>query len=111
MGQFAPKIGNLQILDTGKNSLTLEALVNFTNPTPYSAYIPYADIHILSNGSLLGHATAKSLSIGPGANVNLPITAIWDPLSLGGKAAHAVGVELLSQYISGQWIISLYNAR
>lgn len=102
MGAFTPKIGHLQILDTSNTSLTIHALVNLTNPTEYSAVVPYVDIHILTNGTLLGHATAKSLSVGPGVNVNIPVTAIWDPLSMGGEEARAVGIEFLSQYISGE---------
>jgi len=89
------------VLETGPSSLTLSALVNLTNPTEYSATVPYIDIHILNNGSLLGHATAKTISVKPGQNNNIPITAVWDPLSLGGQDARAVGIELLSQYISG----------
>ncbi|GAB7355024.1 hypothetical protein MBLNU459_g5626t1 [Dothideomycetes sp. NU459] len=98
---FSPKVGNLQILDTGRSSLTLSALVNLTNPTEYSATVPYIDINILTNGTLLGHATARSVAIAPGENVNIPVTAVWDPLAMGGEKARAVGVELLSQYISG----------
>lgn len=98
---FQPKVFNLQILETGPSSLTLEALVNLTNPTEYTATVPYIDIHILNNGSLLGHATARTISVRQGENYNIPITAVWDPLTLGGKKAKAVGVELLSQYISG----------
>ena len=97
----SPKIWNLQILDTTKSSLTIAALVNFTNPTDYSATVPFADVHIFNNGSLLGHATTKTITVRPGNNTNIPVTAIWDPLSFGGKDAHKVGVELLSQYISG----------
>lgn len=98
---FAPKVGNLQILDTGKTSLTLSALVNFTNPTEYFATVPYIDINILTNGTLLGHAVAKSVAVAPGDNFNIPVTAVWDPFAMGGEEARAVGVEFLSQYISG----------
>lgn len=56
----------------------------------------------MSNGSLLGHATVKSVIVAPGVNINIPVTAVWDPLTLGGKSSRAVGVELLSQYISGE---------
>ncbi|KAL1302624.1 hypothetical protein AAFC00_002995 [Neodothiora populina] len=101
IGAFKPEISNLQILETGKSSITFSALVNFTNPTEYSAVVPYVDIHILTNGTLLGHATAKTLSIGPGMNTNIPVTAVWDPMVMGGQHARAVGIEFLSQYISG----------
>ncbi|KAH0385066.1 hypothetical protein KCU92_g3864, partial [Aureobasidium melanogenum] len=101
VGSFAPKIGNLQILDTGKTSLTLTALVNFTNPTEYSATVPFVDINILTNDTLLGHATAKDIRVVPGNNTNILVTAVWDPRTLGGEEGHQVGVEFLSQYISG----------
>ncbi|KAH0265887.1 hypothetical protein KCU91_g11144, partial [Aureobasidium melanogenum] len=101
VGSFAPKIGNLQILDTGKTSLTLTALVNFTNPTEYSATVPFVDINILTNDTLLGHATAKDVHVVPGNNTNILVTAVWDPRTLGGEQGHRVGVEFLSQYISG----------
>ncbi|KAI5195796.1 hypothetical protein E4T39_08092 [Aureobasidium subglaciale] len=101
MGSFTPKIGNLQILDTGKTSLTLTASVNFTNPTEYSATVPYVDIQILTNGTLLGHATAKDVTVVPGVNTNILVTAVWDPKTMSGEEGHRVGVEFLSQYISG----------
>lgn len=99
--RLQPKVFNLSIIDTTESSLTIAALVNLTNPTNYSATVPYVDINILNNNTLLGHATVKNLSVGPGNNTNIPVTAIWDPLSLGGKPAAAVGREFLSQYISG----------
>ncbi|KAK5127373.1 hypothetical protein LTR85_006712 [Meristemomyces frigidus] len=98
---FRPKVFDLQILDTSPTGLTLSALVNITNPTDYSASVPYIDIHILNNGSVLGHATARNLQLGPGENNNLHVTAVWDPLTMGGVNGSKVGRELLSQYISG----------
>ena len=101
IGNVKPEVGQLQILDTTKTSLTFAALLNFTNPTDYSASIPYADVQIMNNGSVLGHATVQHIAIKPGKNSNIPITAVWDPRTAGGHTAHAIGVELLSQYISG----------
>ncbi|KAK4549661.1 hypothetical protein LTR36_004962 [Oleoguttula mirabilis] len=98
---FRPKVFDLQILDTSPTGLTLSALVNITNPTDYSASVPYIDIHISNNGSVLGHATARDLQLGPGENNNLHVTAVWDPRTMGGVKGAAVGRELLSQYISG----------
>lgn len=88
-------------MNTSPSSLTIAALVNVTNPTEYSASVPYADIHLLKNGSLLGHATARDLHIKPGLNTNLLVHVVYDPLDMGGKEAKLVGRELLSQYISG----------
>jgi len=72
-----------------------------TNPTEYAATVPFIDIHIMENGTLLGHATARDLHIVPGENNNLFVTAVYDPLTSGGEEAATVGRELLSQYISG----------
>ncbi|MCJ1471344.1 hypothetical protein MMC07_009992, partial [Pseudocyphellaria aurata] len=98
-----PQIGALQILDTTKSTLTLGAKINVTNPTDYAATVPYVNLHLLSNGTLLGHAVARNLRVVPGPNHNLDVTAVWDPTSGGiddqGNGVR-VGRELISQYIS-----------
>ncbi|KAI9714412.1 MAG: hypothetical protein M1820_000373 [Bogoriella megaspora] len=101
IGTLGLEVGSLAILDTTETTLTLTALVNFTNPTNYSANVPYVDIHILSNGTQLGHALAKNVSVNPGRNINVVIQAIWDPLGSSGSRGKVRGRELLSQYISG----------
>ena len=95
---FKPKVGSLQILETTKSSLTIEAKVNVTNPTDYSATVPYVNICLLSNGSRLGYATAENISVVPGQNDNMLVKALWEPH---GKHGRTVARELLSQYISG----------
>lgn len=92
---------DLQIINTTASSLTLSALLNVTNPTKYSASIPYLDIHITKNDSILGHATVRNMHVQPGVNDKLLVQAVYDPLSMGGPEGKAVGRELLSQYISG----------
>ena len=72
-----------------------------TNPTDYAATVPYINIHIVKNGSLLGHATARDLYVKPGLNENLLVQAIYDPLAMGGPTAKEIGRQLLSQYITG----------
>lgn len=101
IGAVKPEVGGLQILDTTATSLTIFALVNFTNPTEYSASVPFADVHILCNGSILGHGTVQSIHVKPGENHNVPVTAVWDPRRAGGEDGHNIGIELLSQYLSG----------
>ncbi|KAF2210097.1 hypothetical protein CERZMDRAFT_45853 [Cercospora zeae-maydis SCOH1-5] len=96
-----PKITDLNIVNTTKSSLTIVARANITNPTNYTATIPYIDIHIIKNGSLLGHATARNLSITTGLNAGLSVEAVYAPLEVGGPEARAVGREFISQYISG----------
>lgn len=63
--------------------------------------MPYIDIHILTNASLIGHATARDIEVAPGENNNLYVTALWDPYTMGGANASAVGRDFLSRYISG----------
>ncbi|KAF1939741.1 hypothetical protein EJ02DRAFT_496313 [Clathrospora elynae] len=94
------KIGNLSIVDTSPTSISLTAHVNLTNPTNYSATVPYFNINILVNGTHLGTATAKDIEVHPGNNTNILISAIWDPYTYGGSHGKEVGAELLSQYVS-----------
>ncbi|KAL9099107.1 MAG: hypothetical protein Q9163_005348 [Psora crenata] len=95
---LAPVVGDLQLLQTAKSSIRLGAKVNITNPTEYSATVPYVNIKILSNGSELGCATARDVFVSPGVNHNIPVQVSWDP---SGETGAAQGRELLSQYISG----------
>ena len=101
LGSFAPNIGNLKVLDTTPTSLTISAEVNFTNPTNYSATVPYVDINLLVNNTVLGHGTVRNVTINPGNNTKIPIVATYDPTSASGDKGRAIGRELLSQYISG----------
>ena len=99
---FSPQVGSLRILETTRSSLSMEARVNITNPTEYSAIVPYVNIKMLSNGTEVGHATARNVSVVPGPNHNILVEALWDPLTPSGQKGVAQGKELLSQYISGQ---------
>ena len=99
---FAPKIGSLNLLDTTPSSVLLEVLANITNPTNYSATVPFVDLQILVNGTLVGNATTRAVTVRPGHNVNIPVQAKWDPSGLSGKEGAAVGKNLISQYISGK---------
>ena len=110
-GSFSPKVGSLEILDTTKTTFTLQAKINFTNPTQYSATVPYVDLRIINNGTALGHATAKNVSVRPGDNENIIVQAVWDPLTPGGKKGHDSAREFLSQYLSGMSHIHEPNLR
>jgi hypothetical protein len=59
------------------------------------------NIHILNNGSIIGDATARNVTVSRGKNSNILVQAAWDPTKYGGKKSAKVGRELLSQYISG----------
>jgi hypothetical protein len=88
-------------LSTSKTSINLQARVNFTNPTEYTAHIPFINIHILNNGSIIGDATAENIDVIQGNNTNILVQATWDPTTFGGNKGAKIGQELLSQYISG----------
>lgn len=92
---LSPEIGALNILSTSPTSLTLAAKINLTNPTEYSAVVPYIDVHLLANDTIIGNATATNLKMEPGFNRDLSVTALWNPQD------REVGKDLLSKYISG----------
>jgi hypothetical protein len=94
-------VGNLSIDDTTPTSLILGAQFNFTNPSKYSATVPYFNINVLVNGTHIGTATVKDMEVHPGNNTNNHMSINWDPYTYGGDRGKEVGAELLSQYISG----------
>lgn len=88
-------------MDTAKTMMALQAEINLNNPTEYSAHVPSINISILNNDTLLGHATARNVTVLRGLNENLTVEAVWNPWELSGEKGQEVGRELLSQYISG----------
>lgn len=74
--------------------------MNVTNPTPYTAYAPYFDVHVMNNDTVLGHATVENIDVVQGVNSDLLVTAKWEPSASGSNGRH-VGRELISQYLSG----------
>jgi hypothetical protein len=71
--------------------------------------VPYFDIRLINNGTILGHATAKNVSVKPGDNENVVVQAVWDPLTPGGKKGHDLALEFLSQYLSGVYHVHELN--
>jgi hypothetical protein len=100
IGDLKPELADIRILSTSRTSIHLEALVNITNPTPYTADIPYLNVHVVKNGSVVGEATVQNVSVTTGKNVNLHLAATWDP-SMGGESGMQIGRNLLSQFLSG----------
>jgi hypothetical protein len=104
LADFTPEITNMTVIASTKDSLTLEAKVSINNPTNYSATVPFADVNILSNDTVLGHATAKNLLIRPRSNDGIEVQAVWgvsgSSSSVDNKT-RSVGRELLSQFVSG----------
>lgn len=96
-----PQVFGVDLVDTSETSLVLEAKMNFTNPTNYTATVPYFNVLILSNGSVIGSATVQDLEVGKGNNTNAVARILWDPVTLGDEKSPAIARMLLSQYISG----------
>ncbi|KAM0258269.1 hypothetical protein ACHAQJ_003911 [Trichoderma viride] len=97
-----PRVSNLIILNTTKHAVHMQASVNITNPTPYTAYIPFATVHVYHEGLVIGEVTANHLDLQLGNNTNLAVFATWDPVSLGGDESHKAAAKLLSDYLSGK---------
>lgn len=95
------RVGNLSIVHTTPTSMTFQVNVNLTNPTNYSASIPYFSINILVNETVLGQALVKDMHVRPGDNTNLVAQALWAPYDNSGAKGKHIGAEMLSQYISG----------
>ncbi|QIW97081.1 hypothetical protein AMS68_002599 [Peltaster fructicola] len=96
-----PRIYDLSIVSSTPTTLTISALVNITNPTEYTADIPYLSLHILTNGSILANASVQDIKVGHGNLTALKAVATWNPLGLGGRNALQAGVSFMSQFISG----------
>lgn len=80
----------------------MQARVNFTNPTPYTASVPHLNVHILKHGVVLGEAVATNVELELGNNTDNIIRATWDPSTFGGEEAEEIGRHLLSEFLSGK---------
>ncbi|KAK6499204.1 hypothetical protein TWF506_003832 [Arthrobotrys conoides] len=78
----------------------MSAKVTFTNPTNYTATIPYLNILFTKNGTILGNGTLVNATIGLGEN-QVAVEAFWAPAD-GGETARAKGMALLGEYVSGE---------
>lgn len=84
--------------------------MNFTNPTNYSATVPFVDFLILYNDTTVAHITARNISVGPGNNSYVPIDFFWCPLDAAGIDGVEAGRALFSSYISGQSLVDSMNS-
>ncbi|KAI1630205.1 hypothetical protein EDD37DRAFT_86198 [Exophiala viscosa] len=87
-----PEVTGMEVVDTSETSLTLQATVNMTNPTDYSASIPFSNVSTWVNGTRVGWAWISDMNIVPGPNEILA-RASWE--------VGSIGREWLSQFISG----------
>ncbi|KAL5088330.1 hypothetical protein Trisim1_006779 [Trichoderma cf. simile WF8] len=100
--KIEPRVSNLVILNTTKHAVHMQASVNITNPTPYTASIPSANVHVYHGELIIGEVIVNHLDVQLGNNSNLVVLATWDPVSLGGEKSHKAAAQLLSDYLSGK---------
>jgi hypothetical protein len=105
-------MSDIKILNTSDTGISLRAALDVTNPTPYSASIPYFHIYIRDSkyGHIIGQAVARNMTLVKGNNTGIVVEATWDPAGLGGERAHEVARDLLSQYLSGNNITATLGA-
>lgn len=102
MGKLKPRVETLEIGSTNESSIVFKIRMNATNPTMYSAAVPYVDFLLTYNGTAVAHVTAKNLSLVPGLNSGISVELSWSPLKYSGKRGLEAGRRMLSQYISGE---------
>ena len=84
----------------------METILNFTNPTQYSALVPLLDLLLVYNDTKVGHLTARDVTIEPGTNTGVNVNMQWSPLDLGGPSAVLAGQDLISRFVSGKLILT-----
>ncbi len=102
IGNIKPRVGNIWIRNTTATAVRLECAVNFTNPTQYTASVPYINLHIVSGDNILGNVTVQDLLVGQGNVTDVTVSASWDPAGLGGDTSREAGRKLISDYLSGK---------
>jgi hypothetical protein len=90
----------MTVLTTTSKSLIISAEASFNNPTEYSATVPYADVHLYVNDTMIGNVTVRDITVKKGQNDEVPLRALWNPFA-DGEAGRKVARDLLSQFISG----------
>lgn len=86
--------------NTTESSLFVSTQMNFTNPTEYSATVPFVDVLMLYNGTGLAHIVARDIFVVPGNNTNVSIDFSWSPLDIGGIDGKEAGRALISSFMS-----------
>ncbi|KAL4889001.1 hypothetical protein BDV59DRAFT_122716 [Aspergillus ambiguus] len=99
--RLGPQVESLELGASTVSSLVVKTKLNVTNPTSYSASVPFVDLLMFYNETKIAHITARDLSIVPGVNSDLSVNFTWSPFDLAGLDGANAGRDLLSRYISG----------
>jgi hypothetical protein len=105
LSSLAPKVGKMTVLETTKMTVFLGAETAFHNPTEYSAIVPYADLYLYANDTMIGNVTVRNIKVKRGQNENIPLQALWTPFADGAKG-RKVARDVLSQFVSGMLVCS-----
>ncbi|KAJ5673866.1 hypothetical protein N7462_009305 [Penicillium macrosclerotiorum] len=81
LGRFNPEVTSLELGDTTESCLSVSVLLNFMNPTNYSASVPFIDALMLFNNTAVAHIIGRDIFIVPGNNTNVMIDFKWSPLA------------------------------
>ncbi|OAA71185.1 hypothetical protein ISF_01736 [Cordyceps fumosorosea ARSEF 2679] len=100
--QFKPRVGDIWVRNTTSTAVRLECVVDFTNPTPYKATVPYLNLHVVAGDDILADVTVQDLLVGKGNVTNVTVSASWNPTGLGGERSRDAGRKLISDYLSGK---------
>ncbi|KAL4755225.1 hypothetical protein BDW72DRAFT_164402 [Aspergillus terricola var. indicus] len=98
---IAPQVEAFELGSTTESSLLVETVMNFTNPTQYSASVPLLDLLLVYNDTKVAHLTTRDVTIVPGTNSGVNVDLQWSPLDLGGPPAVLAGQDLISRFVSG----------
>lgn len=93
---------SLDLSNTAESSLLISIYMNFTNPTNYSATVPFLDILMLYNDTAVAHIIARNFSVSSGNNTNKSIEFFWSPSDTSGPHGIEAGRALFSSYASGK---------
>ena len=100
----------MELGTTTESSVVIKTTVNFTNPTKYSATVPFVDFVLLYNSTAVAHMTARDVSVAPGNNSGVQVDLLWNPLASGGPSGVKAGRDMVSQYVSGKSRFPGYRA-
>jgi hypothetical protein len=96
-----PRLESVEVGSTTYSTMLVKTRVNVTNPTPYSASVPYADFMMLYNGTKVAHITALDIALASKADATVHVDIMWEP-SEGGEDGVEAGREFLSKCVSGK---------
>ena len=97
-----PRIESLDLADTTESTALVKTTINFTNPSPYAATVPFVDLALFYNGTVVGRVVGKNVSIVPGVNRGIYAELMWSPLDSGGLEGVVAGRQMISSYVSGK---------